>query len=543
MLAPGTQHVEPDFQGIAQPVFYRGEMSSFGATGHQDRLKLPLELLQQWVDPHIIYEPESDSVIVTTSNRVLQMRTNQLTALLNAQPFELRFPVEKAEDTVYVPIGPLEQIYGIQIREDESTGVVQLLKAGDVIQWAVVPTDAKKPERTVPLRLEADRRAPIVHDLKQEDRLMIWKEQSGWYFAQAENGLIGFVNKNDVILDGVETVPTQRTEEEPPSWKPLGEKINLTWEAVYTRNPDPAQIPDMPGVHVVSPTWFHLEDGEGRLSNKADLAYVKWAHSRGLQVWALFSNNFDPDLTTAALSTYERRLNMIKQLLAFAQMYQLQGINIDFENVYTKDKDKLTQFVREMTPLMHEQGLTVSIDVTPISNSEMWSVFYDRKALAEAVDYMIVMAYDEHWAASPIAGSVSSLPWAERSVRRIIEEEAVPPAKLILGIPYYTRLWTETAEGGETKVSSKTFSMDAAQQWISERKLKPVFDPATGQNYAEYKEKDGVLHRIWLEDETSIKARVQLVHKYGLAGVATWRRGFESEHIWSVLNEALLARQ
>src|SRR5690606_5022120 len=155
------------------------------------------------------------------------------------------------------------------------------------------------------------------------------------------------------------------------------------------------------------------------------------------------------------LATYETRLNMIKQLLSYAQIYKLQGINIDFENVHTKDKENLVQFVREFTPLAHEQGLVVSIDVTPKSNSEMWSAFLDRRALGQFVDYMMMMSDNGAWASSEKSGAVVSLPCVVVLMTRIREEDDVPARKLVLGIPLYTRVWTETkAEDGSVKVSS-----------------------------------------------------------------------------------------
>jgi spore germination protein YaaH len=233
---------------------------------------------------------------------------------------------------------------------------------------------------------------------------------------------------------------------------------------------------------------------------------------------------------------------MIKQLLAFAKLYRLQGINIDFENVYLKDKANLTQFVREMVPLMHEQGLVVSIDVTVKSTSENWSMFYDRRSLAETVDYMMVMTYDEHWASSPKAGSVASLPWVERSIVQIMKEDGVPASKLVLGVPYYTRIWTEQTKDGQTTVTSKAVSMETVNGIIKEKGLKPVFSSETGQNYVEYDDGPGKVSKIWIEDETSMKARIELVKKYDLAGVASWRRGFETSNIWNVISETLEKR-
>jgi spore germination protein YaaH len=337
----------------------------------------------------------------------------------------------------------------------------------------------------------------------------------------------------------MEEVPAPKVKTPFVAWKLLGNKINMTWEAVYNVGPDPAKIGAMPGVNVVSPTWLALMDGTGKIRAKADPTYVNWAHKKNIQVWAVFGNGFEPDWTSAALAAVDTRFNMIGQLLAYAKMYKLQGINIDFENVYTKDKDNLVQFVRELTPLMHEQGLVVSIDVTPKSGSEMWSAFLDRPALGKTVDYMMVMAYDEHWATSEVAGSVASLPWTEQTIVRILEEDGVPPEKLILGMPLYTRIWTETKDkSGAVKVASKAFGMEKIDELLKSKGLKPVMDETTGQHYVEYKE-NGALNRIWLENDVSITARVNLAKKYGLAGVATWQRGFQKASIWRTIDDNL----
>ena len=538
---PNPNRVAPDFNGLVKPIFYRGTMHEQSAAGEGASLKLPLSFIRDVIDPAIIYEEETGSVIITTKDKVVRLKTDQLTAMVNEKPVDLRFPVEKQGDTVYVPVDPLKQFYPLDIIEAEQTGIVIVHRRSDAVQWGkAVAKDESG--RTVAVRSGAGIKFPIVADVSPGDSLIIWSEQDGWYRVQLQNGYVGYANKSDVALDRIEVVNPAPEEPTFIPWKPLGGKINLTWEHVTSKNPDTSKIGPMPGLNVVSPTWFHLVDGEGNLKNLADPAYVRWAHGQNLQVWALFSNSFDPDLTTQALATYDRRMNMIKQLLAFAKLYRLQGINIDFENVYLKDKANLTQFVREMVPLMHEQGLVVSIDVTVKSTSENWSMFYDRRALAEVVDYMMVMTYDEHWASSPKAGSVASLPWVERSIVRIMEEDGVPASKLVLGVPYYTRIWTEQTKDGATTVTSKAVSMETVNGIIREKGLKPVFSSETGQHYVEYGDGPGKVSKIWIEDETSMKARIELVKKYDLAGVASWRRGFETPNIWDVIFETLEKR-
>lgn len=537
---PNTEYVGIAHYNQDKPIFYQGELFTVSASGKKEQLMLPLEFLRTHIDPNIIYEKSSESVIVTTDQKVVRLRTQGLTSTINEKPFKLSFPIEVREDNVYIPIAPILDLYDLDIREDNQTGIVSVAQAGEPLQWGKI--QMKDKEETIPLRTGPSIQEPILGDLSREDDVVIWDEDNGWYQVQALNGLTGYVQKSQVRLEQIETVPKKKDPVKPHvPWKPTGGKINMTWEHVTNKNPDTSKIDPMPGLNVISPTWFHLKDGEGNLANNADRSYVQWAHQQNLQVWALVDNGFDPDRTHEALSTYDRRMNMIKQLLSFAQMYNLQGINIDFEDVYLKDKQNVVQFVREFTPLAHEQGLVVSIDVTAKSSSERWSMFLDRKALAETVDYMMLMGYDEHWGSSPVAGSVASLPWVENSLVRILEEDDVPPSKLVLGVPTYTREWTEEQVDGKTKVSSRAIFMSRQERTIREQNLTPVFLEDVGQNYVEYKDGNAT-KKIWMEDAVSMKLRVELVKKYDLAGIASWRRGYESPDIWTVIEETLNQR-
>ena len=537
-MQPNRDTIVPDY-GAAHPVFYNGEQLDGEARVRDANVLLPLDMIRAVLgeDVPIRYEADSESIIMTTADKVVRLKTAALTAEMNGEPFDLTIAAEVEGDVVYLPLAPVTVLYGLTAEVAEETGIVTLLRPGQGIQNASVTV-----EQGAAVRSEPTIKAPIIETVPVGGDVRIWREEKGWYRVQTASGHAGYAAESDFTLADFEIIPEPEREDPFLPWPANGRKINLTWEAVYQVPADPSKIGPMPGVNVVSPTWFELKDGSGAIRSKADPAYVSWAHKRGYQVWALWSNGFDPDRTTEALSTYATRLKMIRQLLVYAETYKLQGINIDFENVYTKDKENLVQFVREFVPLAHEQGLVVSIDVTPKSNSEMWSAFLDRKALGKVVDYMIVMTYDEHWASSPKAGSVSSLPWVERSIKRILEEDGVPPSKLIMGIPLYTRVWTEKKKAdGSVEVSSRALGMEAIEKLIRERGLKRTYDDSTGQNYVEYETEEG-RHRIWIEDETSIKARAELARKYKLAGVATWQRGFQKPEIWQVLHDTLEAR-
>lgn len=536
--------VEP-FEGKDHPVTYRGELlSADSAYVKNDEHYLSMTYIKKHIDSNIYWDKTTSAVVITTKDKVLQFPEGQVEAFVNGQAFSIRVPVEDVNGEKFIPVSPLENIYGIRIRVVSETGVAILEKSGDAVQEGKTIIQPEQTDVIYAVREEPSRHAPYINKLEQGVKVHIFGEQQGWYLVQTLQGYIGYLDKQEVELGEIAKIDWDMETKKRIPWSPIGGKINLTWEHVVNRNPDHTKISPMPGLNVVSPTWFDLSNGEGDISSKASLPYVEWAHQRGYQVWGLFTNNFDPDITTQALASYEKRSKMIRQLVQYASMYKLDGINIDFENVYLKDKDNLVQFVRELTPYLHEQNLVVSMDITIKSTSEQWSLFYDRARLAETVDYMIVMTYDEHWASSPVAGSVASLPWVEKGLQGVLEE--VPASKLLLGVPYYTRLWKEEKDPstGKVKVTSKAITMETTENWIKERKLTPAYDGASGQMYVQYADPtDGATYKIWIEDSISMKKRAELVKEYNLAGIASWRRGFEQPGIWKAIVETLEKRQ
>ncbi|TKI57119.1 glycosyl hydrolase [Brevibacillus antibioticus] len=536
VLRASTEHVQP-YDGDKNVIVYEGSQKESTYILESEQILLPFDFIKENIDPAIFWDEPTRSVIVTTKDKVLRMESGEVVAYLNKKPVDLLVPVKEVEGTRYVPLDPLEKLYPYSFERKADTGVLVVEKEGYEIQRAkVIAAEEKQAVRT-----GASHRTPIVAELSAGEIVDVLGKKENWYHVLTTSGVGGYISERSIEMMDVRKVQLEHTTangQQHAAWKPEG-KINLVWEHVVSKNPDVSKIDALPGVNVVSPTWFEMKDAEGNLLNRADSAYVKWAHKRGYKVWGLVTNGFNPDWTKSVLGSYDKRDQLIAQLLYYAHLYDLDGINIDFENVYLEEKEELVQFVRELTPYLHQQGLTVSIDVTIKSNAKQWSMFLDRKALAEVVDYVAVMTYDEHWAASPKAGSVASLPWVERGLQGVLEE--VPNEKLLLGVPFYTRLWTEAKQAdGTVKVSSKAYFMTKAQEWINERKLTPVMDEASGQHYVEYKDpKDGNVYKMWIEDVTSMKKRMEIVNKYDLAGVASWRRGFEVPEIWQAIDETL----
>ena len=269
------------------------------------------------------------------------------------------------------------------------------------------------------------------------------------------------------------------------------------------------------------------------MASKADWKYVQDAHDKGYKVWALVSNSFNPDMTKVFLTDESAQDRTVRQLLMYTALYDLDGINIDFENVYDDDRDRLTAFVARLADKLKEQRVVVSIDATVPSGVPMWSNCYDRAALANLVDYYMVMTYDEHWRTSPVAGSVASIGWVERGIVNTMQY--VPKEKLLMGVPFYTREWRESDSG---RVRSSTMWMADVENRVAQYGLTPQWMEDVGQHYIEYGD-GNYRYRVWIEDAKSLELKADLVKKYELAGVAAWRKGFEKPGIWDAVHVAL----
>lgn len=317
-----------------------------------------------------------------------------------------------------------------------------------------------------------------------------------------------------------------------------GTKINLTWHYIWKDTPDMSNVKKIEGLNVVSPTWFTLANEKGDLEDRGSLSYSNWAHKNGYKVWALAENQFNPELTSKMLGNASARAKFISSLISSAKKYKLDGLNIDFENMYIKDKNAFTLFMKELSKQTKANNLVLSVDVSIIAVNSNWSESFDRAALSQVVDYVALMTYDQHWGGSPVSGSVAQLSWVEQSLKRVLEE--VPNEKLLLGVPFYTRLWKEEYINGSSKptVTSKAISMEEAEKTIAENKASKIWDPVSGQYYATYKQ-GSATYKIWLEDEKSISLKAELVNRYRLAGIASWKYGLEKPVIWEVIAKTI----
>jgi len=371
--------------------------------------------------------------------------------------------------------------------------------------------------------------------LLNRDEVVLYKiDDSSWYII-SNTGYCGYINPDELLEIKA------KSERMKPLKKSLTSKyenpIVMTWEAVYSYNPDTTNIGEMAGLNVISPTWYALENANGEISNKVSVDYLSWASERNYEVWPLVSNSFDIDRTHSFLEDAIARKRFIEYMINEAKLYGYNGINLDFENIYLEDRNALTHFVNELAHYCHQNDLVLSMDVTVMGGSDNWSKCYDHQKLGEIVDFLVIMAYDEYWASSPVSGPVASYDWVLKHMENIAE--IVSNEKLIMGIPFYTRVWREYPSinrANSYETDSTAIGMEAQNAFIEKYELKPIWDDVDKLYYATFFEEEAQV-KIWIENKESISAKLNIVNELNLKGVAAWRRGFETPEIWDLFKK------
>ena len=424
----------------------------------------------------------------------------------------------------------MNEVYDIEIKNISNTNTVTI----DSLDRQQTQAQVSK---KVSVKYKAKVLSATLEKLEEGANVIVISEDENWAKIRTENGKIGYVKVKD--LTNKQIVREDKKEIDPLN----GQKVSLVWDyySEYAKAPN-RNGTTIEGVNVVSPTFFALEQlGQGNIVDKVGeegIEYINWAKQNNYQIWPIVSNESRIETTSEVLNDYKLRQKLINNIMELVEKYNLDGINMDFENMYKDDKDMYSRLIIELYPRLKEKGLKLSVDVTAPDGSETWSLCFDRNVIADNSDYIVFMAYDQHTASSTEAGTVAGYNWVKTNVDKFLGQEGVAKEKLILGIPFYTRVWTENANGELIGKSAKDMKDIYS---IIPSNVEKKWDEDLKQYYVEYT--DGAnLKKIWIEDEASIKEKLMLARDYNLAGVAFWEKDRETEDVWSLVNEIIFNR-
>lgn len=324
--------------------------------------------------------------------------------------------------------------------------------------------------------------------------------------------------------------------------KQISEKVNLTWDyySEYVNAPN-REGTTINGINVVSPAFFYLDTNGNLKENIGDSgkAYIKWAKNNGYKIWPMVSNgvaaNKSLNITSNIMNDYEKRKKLIESIVNKCVEYELDGINIDFENMKSEDKDMYSRFIIELEPRLKEIGMVLSVDVTAPDGGDTWSMCFDRHVIGNVADYTIFMAYDQNGSSSTKPGTTAGYNWVKLNLVKFLQTEEINPNKLILAVPLYTRIWTTNSDG--KVISNNSLSIKNTEAAIPDGITKQWNDELK-QNYVTFSSGNNT-KQIWIEDIDSLKAKISLMKENNLAGIASWEANMAYDDIWTMFKNEL----
>lgn len=468
------------------------------------------------------WDEETKGILLTTSGGVQTLLPGD--AAIAKTPGGQPAVQQESDGKVYISLDVVKEYTDLDYAYYSDPNRVVIRNEWDGVEQATVQSD------TAQVRQKGGIKSLILADVQKGDTLLYLENLDNWCKVMTADGYTGYIQTEDISEP--EDIEARTAKKDSYERITRDHKINLVWHQSTSTESNDAMAEmtaEMTGVNVISPTWFSVTDETGTISSLASADYVKLAHEAGREVWGLIDNFNEAFDETTDLAYASVRSRIIEQLLAEAASCGMDGINVDFENLKEAGIPHYLQFLRELTSAAHAQNLVVSVD-TPVPQA--YTMYYQRGEQARFVDYMIVMAYDEHFAGSEEAGSVSSLPFVQQAVEEMTR--VMPADQVICGIPFYTRVWTE--KFGQSAITSEVLGMDGAKNYAKENQMTETWDASLGQNVATVETSDA-RYTIWMEDEQSMEEKLKVIQSADLAGVAEWKLGFECADVWSLISK------
>ena len=486
--------------------------------------------LHDAMDARYYWDATESKLLYTTPENTYMVESETDNYYIGRKVKQVKFGtiVKLDAEKVWINLDYIKEITGIKYNVYKGPNRVVIEVKSRKINSANVKKDTQ-------IRLRGGVKSPILTQVAKNSKVMVLEEGDNWSRVATEDGFDGYMKKSAVGDKEKETIKVKKNKVE---YKHIFKEgtIKMAWQQVtnqYANTQLVSSLGKTKGLNVVSPTWFYLSDNNGNIGSLADIDYVNYCHSKGIEVWGLVSNLVVNSVDSAkVLCTTTSRETLVSSIVSKAIQYKLDGINVDFEALKPEVGDGYIQFIRELSLKCHANDLILSVDnYVPTA----YTAFYKRAEQANYADYVVIMAYDEHYAGSE-AGSVSSIDFVKAGVKNTLKE--VPKEQVILGLPFYTRVWelTPKKDGDSTSYTTKSqaVSMGAAANMAKVNGAIPKWKEEFGQNYVEY-ETNGKIYQIWMEDDKSLGLKLSQATDNGLAGVTFWKLGFENESVWNTV--------
>ncbi len=503
------------------------------------------ETVRDHISNRFYWDSKENKLLYTLPKDIVSVEVGSKDYMVSNDKNSEDYVILKTEgSTAYIALDFIQQYMNIDYAVYENPGRVMI-----VSEWGETPVAQVK--KNTQVRYRGGVKSPVLSEVKKKDEVVVLEEEENWKKVRTKDGFIGYV-KNSALKETEKKKLARKFEEPDYTNISLDYTVNLVWHNVTNREANNNvldKIAETKGLTTIAPTWYHVKNTDGDLESLSSADYVEKARQLKVDVWATV-RDFDGGINSQSetyelLSSTSKREKLINQLISDALQTNIAGINVDFEKVSEECGEHYIQFIRELSVRCRQSALVLSVDNYVPKNYNMQ---YNRKEQGVFADYVIIMGYDEHHGGSPEAGSVSSYNFVQEGIEETLKE--VPAEKVISGVPFFTRLWSEKPKTQEqlakdqgteaaqcaTEVKSEAYGMSKAKEKVTEAGADITWDEEAKQNFATWTDGD-TTYKIWLEDVKSLEPKLKLMKEYGLAGSAAWALGQESSDVWPLIQQ------
>lgn len=534
-------------------VVLNNEIQTFKGIEDGGTVYIDAENVAANINDHFYWDSNEKILIYTKATQVIKAFPDQQSYSVGGENTPLEYvPIKTIDDAVYVSTDYIKLFTQCEIEAYQAPNRVVI-----TTQWGEVQTIAAL-EDTVMRYTDPydatdtiDLHHPVVKNVATGDVFNVVAREDEWNWTKVttEDGYVGWIENQ--YLGEIQTTATTAPAFEEEQFTYLKEegKICLAWHQVTSQEASSVSgliqaLNNTSDITIVGPTWFCFEGTDGHISSIASADYVAYAHQVGKKVWAVFQNTAYPggapdgENTDNILSYTSKRETLVNEVIAKVLEYGIDGINLDFEMITEEGADNYIQFVRELSVACRNNGITFSID----NYVPLYTRHYDRGEQARFADYLVIMGYDEYGSFSENAGPVASVPFVKQGIEDTLELIGGDSSKVINGIPFYSAVWNDK----ESYPYDSSVSMPTAKGYLSKYPDETIitWNDELGYNYGYYTSPlNGVTYHIWLEDDESIAAKLEVMEQYNLAGVALWKLQQEDGDIWPAISAYMNGEQ
>ncbi len=482
------------------------------------------ELINDSIKDVYAYDEVGHTVCYTTKEGTYKANAGSKGYTFNGQSVNKDYvPFIEEAGRAYISLAFIKDSNGTDYTFNENPARTAIYTAGKERTTATVRKDT-------PMRRFGGNRSKILSTAKEDEEVTIVDNYGSWSQILTEEGVLGCV-ENGYLKDKETNNNKTGAAQEELNHNLMKEKIRMGWHQIFnnTANDQVSSVISVAeGMNVISPTWIQIKDNKGSINDMSSASYVQFCHDKNIKVWSLVSN-IEKDVDEGSLfKVAQNRENLINNIINSVTAVGADGINVDMESVGDANVDGYVEFIKELALKCKEKGLVLSVD-----NYNIDSANYKVGIQSRYADYIVLFGYDETWTGSPTAGSNNSMGFVKEGVEDMLDE-GVDKNQLILAIPFYTRLWTQTGQN----VTSETVSLKDTPDLLAKNNATPTWIKENKENYAEWQKGDGKC-MIWIVDDKSLKERCDYAMSKNIAGISAWKLGYETVDTWKMIKDTV----